>query len=80
MKKSLLLSIALILMALGSYAQDTTAVRTPEPTNERKEPFKDRLFFGGNLGLYFGSLTYVNISPTIGYRFSDRFGAGLGPA
>ena len=80
MKKTLLLSIALILITLGSFAQDTTATRTPEPTDPKKEPFKDRLFFGGNLGLYFGSLTYVNVSPTIGYRFTDRFGAGLGPA
>ena len=80
MKKSLLLSIALILIALSSIAQDTTATRTPEPTRQNKVPFKDRLFFGGNLGLYFGSLTYINVSPTIGYRFSERMGAGIGPA
>lgn len=79
MKKSLLLSIALILMVLHSSGQDTTATAPPAPERSR-EPFKDRLFFGGNLGLYFGSLTYINVSPTIGYRFSDRMGAGLGPA
>lgn len=80
MKKSSLLSIVLILLMLNCLAQDTTSVPTPAPDHPHRVPFKERLFFGGNLGLYFGSLTYINVSPTIGYRFSERLGAGLGPA
>lgn len=37
-----------------------------------------RLEFGGNLGLQFGDYTTVNISPQIGYRFSNYFSAGAG--
>lgn len=38
---------------------------------------KEKLFYGGNLGLSFGSITYINLSPLIGYRFSDLFSAGV---
>lgn len=43
-------------------------------------PFKDRLSFGGNFGLAFGSVvTSIVIAPTIGYNVSPKFTAGLGP-
>lgn len=38
---------------------------------------KQKLFTGGNLGLSLGSITYINVSPLIGYRFSDLFAAGV---
>lgn len=38
---------------------------------------RSRLFVGGNLGLSFGDFTYINVSPLIGYRFSDLFAAGV---
>ena len=41
--------------------------------------FKDRLFFGGNVGLNFGSLTYINVSPLVGVRLTDKLGVGVGP-
>lgn len=53
------------------------------PITERKEnqssnKFTDKLFFGGNLGLQFGSQTYIEIAPIIGYKISERLSAGLG--
>ncbi len=54
----------------------------PAGNEKRDKPrtsFADRLFFGGNLGLNFGTLTYINVSPIIGYRITERLGAGLGP-
>src|SRR5690625_7764740 len=38
---------------------------------------KEKLFFGGNIGLSFGSMTYINLSPLIGYRFSKMLSAGI---
>ena len=39
---------------------------------------KSKLFFGGNLGGSFGTYTIVNVSPQVGYRFSEMFAAGVG--
>lgn len=44
----------------------------------KDKPFKDRLFFGGNLGLQFGSSTYIDISPLIGYQITEKLSAGVG--
>ena len=37
---------------------------------------KSKLFFGGNLGLAFGTYTIINVSPLVGYHFSPMFAAG----
>jgi hypothetical protein len=39
---------------------------------------KSKLFFGGNLGLSFGTYTIVNVSPLVGYHFTPAFAAGAG--
>lgn len=39
---------------------------------------KSKLFFGGNLGLAFGTYTIVNVSPLVGYHFTPVFAAGAG--
>lgn len=39
--------------------------------------FTERLYFGGGLGLGFGNTTFVNISPLVGYRITEKFSAGI---
>ena len=39
---------------------------------------REKLFVGGNFGLTFGSYTFINISPQIGYRFNRFLAAGTG--
>lgn len=53
-----------------------TAVNNSSKISNSFDPSK--LEFGGNLGLQFGNYTLVNISPQIGYRFSNYFSAGAG--
>lgn len=67
--KSFFLIVALIY--LNSYS-------VGQVINQQKESFTDRLFYGGNFGLMFGTITYVEISPLIGYRITDRLSAGPG--
>jgi hypothetical protein len=43
----------------------------------KKEIDASRLILGGSAGLSFGDYTNINISPMVGYRFSDMFAAGV---
>ena len=38
----------------------------------------DRIFFGGNFGLMFGTVTNIEISPIMGYYLTPRLAAGAG--
>jgi len=46
--------------------------------DKKKEPLKDRLLFGGSMGLQFGSVTAVQVAPMLGYKVTDRLVAGYG--
>lgn len=74
--KKLPLLSALFLLLLSSTAKSQNDTIMPAP--REKIPFKDRLVYGGNLGLQFGTVTYVDISPTIGYKVTEKFHAGVG--
>ncbi len=64
--------------------QVEATVDTPQKTKRSRpselsdQSFFQRLTFGGNLGFGFGNPTFVDIAPTVGYRFTDKFTAGLG--
>lgn len=42
-------------------------------------PIKERLFYGGNFGLQFGSVTDIDISPVIGIWLLPRVNVAAGP-
>jgi hypothetical protein len=90
----ILLLILVALPFLGFSQIDTTTVAPPTEQHQQQQqpqeqpqhttPTKpksnimDRLYIGGNLGLYFGDITYVAISPIVGYRFTENLTAGVG--
>ncbi|NEM97876.1 hypothetical protein [Pontibacter burrus] len=45
---------------------------------KEKEEFIDKLYFGGSLGLQFGTYTNISLLPILGYRITDRLSAGVG--
>jgi hypothetical protein len=60
-----------------------TEEQRPAPKKERPAPdepkkFKDRLRFGGNLGLQFGTYTYIDVSPMVGVVIYKGLQAGVG--
>jgi hypothetical protein len=57
-----------------SHAQDSTMIRK----HPLRENFRDRVFVGGNVGFQFGTVTFAEVSPLIGYRFTDKISAGIG--
>ena len=68
---SFLISVATV------YGQDISD--TDEQTyRDEKAPFKERLYIGGNFWMQFGTYTLIDVSPVVGYRFSERFSAGPG--
>jgi len=40
---------------------------------------KEKLTYSANAGLQFGTYTYINIMPTIGYNFTKELNIGVGP-
>lgn len=73
----LFLVFALIFMGISSFAQVEEKIGNNE--NDEKKPFAKRLVYGGDIGLSFGSITYIKIAPVIGYRIGERLVPGLGP-
>jgi len=48
------------------------------PSQSEEPNFWDRVVFGGNASASFGSYTLIYLSPSIGYKVTDRFIAGGG--
>jgi hypothetical protein len=72
--------LLLILLFIGHAAFAQVSNSGSNPTIPAKIPLRDRLFFGGNVGLSFGSLTFIQLAPLVGVRLTDKFGVGLGPS
>ncbi len=74
---NLLFILALLVLPVCVRAQDRDSVTSP-----RKMPppynLMDHLVFGGNMGLNFGNVTSISVSPMIGYKVTDRFTPGIG--
>ena len=56
-----------------------TVIAAQEEQDVKNMTFGQRLYYGGDFGLSFGTNTYINISPYAGYRLTNRLSAGLGP-
>lgn len=68
--RQLLFVFVIVLLPQGLRAQ-----------GERDErPFVDRIWFGGNLGLLFGTVTSIQVDPMVGYKVdpAGRLMAGVG--
>ncbi|WP_373520165.1 hypothetical protein [Aquiflexum sp.] len=45
---------------------------------ENRPPLKDRMFFGGNFAMSFGTITFIDVSPLAGVMVTNRFSSGVG--
>jgi len=70
------------------YTSESLAILTEEIPEQRSRrdrdreedqgSFADRLVFGGGIGFGFGTFSFINVNPQIGYRITDKFMAGTG--
>ncbi|MBP7496567.1 MAG: hypothetical protein KA792_02770 [Bacteroidales bacterium] len=72
MLKKRVLSIVLIIITTFGI------ISAQNNSKEEKGSFKDRLIFGGNLGLQFGSNTFIDLSPFVGYKITEKLIGGVG--
>jgi hypothetical protein len=56
----------------------TLLLLVPAGLRAQEEKLSDRMFYGGYFGLQFGTYTYVEISPLVGYRLTDKLSTGVG--
>jgi hypothetical protein len=77
-KKQLAFIFSLMIVSICLKAQVEERVDTENRENGKKT-FGQRLVFGGDVGLSFGTITYIKLAPVIGYRVTDRLTAGVGP-
>ena len=76
----LLLTLAYTVPAQELYnssGREVKAVQKQKKAPEKKGFDARRLIFGGGLGLSFGSATNISIAPSVGYRITDNFAAGI---
>jgi hypothetical protein len=71
--KKALLTVVLVITTVFTFAQEE---KEEEPKEKGFQ--KEKMFVGGNFGLTFGTYTLINVSPQIGYRFTNFFAAGVG--
>lgn len=45
---------------------------------ESRPPLKDRLYYGGNFAMSFGTITYIDVSPLVGAMITNRLSGGVG--
>jgi len=69
-----ILNLMFVLVVFGQEQNEETPIK-----KERKETrFKDKLVLGGNVGANFGTRTFVQFSPVIGYRIKPKLISGIG--
>ena len=59
------------------YASVSVAIG--QQVRQEAPPIRERLFFGGNIGLMFGSYTNIDVSPIIGFWVLPRIAVAAGP-
>jgi hypothetical protein len=57
----------------------STSIIFGQISREKPPPLRERLFFGGNLGLQFGTITNIQVSPVLGLWVLPRLAVAIGP-
>ena len=76
--KKISILLFLISMSFCVFAQDTIPEKPQEVKQEKqKTPLKDKIYFGGGIGLSIGTYTRISIYPMIGYKLTNKLSGGI---
>ena len=76
-KRFFIFLLSLSLTASFCFGQyDSTYIKRQKQKDNK--PFIDRLFWGGNVGAWLGNPSYVDVSPLIGYKVTEKLSIGVG--
>ena len=72
------LTLLVLAIGLSLFAQDTSDQEDKDP--DEKRTFSEATYFGGGLGLTFGTVTSIQVSPQLGYKVDrkGKFSTGVG--
>jgi hypothetical protein len=57
----------------------SASVISGQDAREQAPPLRERLFFGGSLGLQFGTITDIQVAPMVGLWVLPRLAVAVGP-
>ena len=80
--RTILLLILLVFLSFSIIsAQKAKEEQFPYDQESRQGPpsIRERMFFGGYLGLQFGSVTDIQIAPIVGFWLLPRLAVAIGP-
>lgn len=79
--RATLLVFSFLLLASCSFAQNEDYVGKPKPEKDPIDWKKIRANFytGGNVGAQFGTITFINLSPVLGYKITEDLSVAAGP-
>jgi hypothetical protein len=60
------------------FRRDTTQNNNRRTGNTEGNSWRDRIRVGGNFGLQFGNITFIDVSPLVLYQVTDRTQLGVG--
>ena len=63
----------------GFLVFTSLSVAIGQQQREQAPPLSERIFFGGNFGLQFGTITDIQVSPVIGVWLLPRLAVAAGP-
>ena len=81
-KKYLLLTVffSICISSIAQYEYPGETKDSKDGKEKKKGWYHEsKFYFGGNLGLSFGTYTYIELAPIAGYKITPRFWTGLGP-
>ena len=70
--------LALLLLIQPLLSSEVFSQGEEDNLGVKDMKISDRIFYGGNLGLQFGTITFIDASPLIGYRLTDKLSLGTG--